>query len=518
MRFADILAFALAVLWQQKMRTVLTTLGVLFGTLVLVISLSAGRGVQDTIARQYARYRELRQIDVYSSYEAAAPDLSKEKLLTEGTMSEAKRERLRDEILRRGQRSGERTSGVQLTPDRLRSLAEIDHVQSVVPPLLRSGQVFFRHKAQAMDSCAAPPDHKELRQRVVAGDFLKAWDGRSAVVTEYLLYRLGIVREADVEGVLGQKLRLEYHSHPNRPNLLLYLFGAGAPGASVPEPQLLEKVIKQLPAAFEKLDLSPAEKDALRKLTQPPPSLAKQGGSDSVSEEFTIAGVLRGPRKDAPRGPSQWWTNDVDVVLPVRTAEELLFRLTEVREEGLGHAVVEVDDVENVKEVTRKINTMGLQASSLGEHIEREQLMFLLIFATMTCMAAVALLVAALGITNTMLMSVLERTREVGILKAVGARDRHIQSIFLVEGALIGVAGGLLGLLLSWAASFPGDAWVRSLVADRFKVELQESVFVFPPWLLVGAPLFACVVTTLAAVYPARRAAKVDPIKTLRHE
>lgn len=93
------------------------------------------------------------------------------------------------------------------------------------------------------------------------------------------------------------------------------------------------------------------------------------------------------------------------------------------------------------------------------EQIEREQFTYKLVFGGTTCVAAVALLVAALGITNTLLMSVLKRTREIGILKAVGARDRHILSIFLVEGALIGVTGGLMGLALSKIAFIQSRHW-----------------------------------------------------------
>jgi putative ABC transport system permease protein len=136
----------------------------------------------------------------------------------------------------------------------------------------------------------------------------------------------------------------------------------------------------------------------------------------------------------------------------------------------------------------------------------------------MTCVAAVALLVAALGIANTMLMSVLERTREIGIMKAVGAGNGHLLCVFLLEGALIGLCGGALGLLFAWGASFPGDAWVRSMVTRDLKIDLQESLFAFPPWLLLTVLLFAVAVTTAAAVYPARRAALVHPVAALRHE
>src|SRR5260370_31793017 len=104
MRVADILSFALSALRQQKMRAVLTTLGVVFGTLVLAVSLLVGRGVQDMIRREWSRHWALRQIDVYSSYEAPKPDLSKKKLLNEVSMNDAKRGRLRQSILRRSYR------------------------------------------------------------------------------------------------------------------------------------------------------------------------------------------------------------------------------------------------------------------------------------------------------------------------------------------------------------------------------------------------------------------------------
>jgi putative ABC transport system permease protein len=161
---------------------------------------------------------------------------------------------------------------------------------------------------------------------------------------------------------------------------------------------------------------------------------------------------------------------------------------------------------------------MGFRAHSSLEFVEQQRLMYLLIFGGMTCVAAVALLVAAIGIANTMLMSVLERTREIGIMKAVGASNGHLQFIFLVEGAIIGLLGGNVGMILAWTASFPGDAWVRSTVSRDLKIELHEPIFVFPAWITATVLLFAVLVTTLAAVYPARRAAKVDPVAALRHE
>jgi putative ABC transport system permease protein len=132
--------------------------------------------------------------------------------------------------------------------------------------------------------------------------------------------------------------------------------------------------------------------------------------------------------------------------------------------------------------------------------------------------AGVALLVSSLGIANTMLMSVLERRREIGIMKAVGAANWQLQALFVLEGGLIGLVGGSLGLLLAWSISFPGDAWVRSMVHRDMKIYLNGSIFAFPGWIGVTVVLFTIGVTIVAALYPAWHAANVDPVSALRHD
>jgi putative ABC transport system permease protein len=519
MRQADLLRLSLSALYQQKLRTLLTMLGVLFGSFVLVFSVSMGRGVQEAIVHEYSRYAGLRQIDVNPNYESSPAAAAEEKIEVTGKMSDEKRKRLRTEILRRERRDTAQTGGAKLTPERLQQLREIPHVASVTPEVnFYSARALLGNKSDNVFVHSAPSDHKLLRDRMIAGSFLSAPDENAAVVTEYLLYRLGITDDAGVQGVLGRKLRLEGGTGANKPYLLLALFNAGRARVEAEEQTLLDKVVKQLPAALERLDLTPAEKDFLKKTLKPPAGNERSQG-DTPTREFTVVGVLRSASEMDPRNNYlNWWTQTVDVVLPVQTATDFFFAVPANREAGLPRAMIEADRSENVKEVTRAIGALGLRTTSLVELIEREQFTYLVLFAVMTCIAGVALLVAALGIINTMLMSVLERTREIGVMKAVGARHGHIQAIFLVEGALIGLTGGLLGLLVAWAVSKPADAWVTSLVASRLQLELHESLFVWPAWLLMGGPVFAAVVTTAAAVYPARRAARVNPIAALRHE
>ena len=518
MRPSDILSLSLWALYQQKLRTLLTTLGVAGGCFVLVFTLAMGRGVQETIVREYSRYAGLRQIDVHPNYQPPTTAEDTEKIEVPGVMSAEKRGRLRQEILRHGTRNREPTAVTRLTPDCLRRLREIPHVKAVVPAVDLAARAALGDRLEDVAVHSAPPDNQHLRARVISGDFLSETTGDAAVVTEYLLYRLGVTDDAAVSGTLGRKIRLEYRTGGYKPHLLLSLFNANRAQVAPAEQDLLDKVIRQLPTALDSLDLSSAEKDFLKKILRPPPEVPRPSSDVAVAREFTIVGVLRGATKDDPREYLDWWTDTVDVVLPVQTATDFFFEAPGFREAGVQRTLVEADRPDDVKEVARQITALGLRANSLVEMIERDQFTYLLLFGVMTCVALVALAVAALGIINTMLMTVLERTREIGVMMAVGANHRHIQAIFLIEGAVIGLFGGLLGLAAAKAVSLPGDAWIRSLAVSRLKIELHDSLFVWPLWLAAGGPLFAILVTTLAAVYPARRAARVNPVVALRHE
>lgn len=515
MRIGDLLHLPLAALWQQKLRTCLTTLGVVFGSFVLAASLSVGQGVQNTIERLSHRNDMLRKIMVSPRWDdgmTAAPD---EVVEVPGEMGVEKRNRIREAL--QVQKRAESTSRSRHLIDtaKFAKLKTLEHVKDVIPIVNMHGKSKLDQQSQGAGIGSAQSDNPDLLKRLVAGRTFDSPSENAVLVSEFLLYRLGIVDEAAQQAAVGKTLTLEFRSQKKGSSFFYFALSKPDDARITPEEQVvIEKIQAQIPSVIDQMQLSPTDQTVLKNAIRGPVSVLPE----TIVTEFKIVGILRLTTVDEEQAP--WDPNRIysEVVLPTTTAVELYFRIPDFAKEGLHQVSVIADDEAEVKSVAMKIKELGLQAHAPLEFIERERLMYLMIFGAMTCVAAVALLVAALGIANTMLMSVLERTREIGIMKAVGAGNGTLQFLFLTEGAFIGVLGGFCGLLLAWGASFPGDAWVRSMVERDMKIELKESIFVFPFWLSAVVIAFSSLVTTLAAVLPARRAARIDPVRALRHE
>jgi putative ABC transport system permease protein len=377
---------------------------------------------------------------------------------------------------------------------------------------------------------AANADNPHFRHRIVAGDYFYSDRERHVVVSEYLLYQWGITDDDAVEEVIGKKLRIEYRPSTQSPRRLLVELRSRDLGLSKDQKQALEKTLKRLLAQSALQGYRDRIAAAVAAAPQGPLAvltafrLARQLSSpQAFSEEFEIVGVMREFIEDLDAedifdlGAGSRSTN-ADVYLPAQTAADLFSRGPGYGGLGFPGAIMTVDREANVRPVSRKVRSMGLRQYSLVEFVQGVRMNLVLVTFVTAFLAAVALLVAALGITNTMIMTVLERTREIGVMKAVGACDGHIRVIFLFEGALIGLLGGGLGVLLGWVASIPGESLARSLLHDQSLPPFRGTLFVFPLWLTLGVPAFAGLVTTLAAFYPAWRATKVNPILALRHE
>lgn len=516
MRFTDLVALAFSALRQQKVRTALTLLGVIIGTFVLLLSLSVGQGVRTAINKEWHRNDQLRRIHVHPIWRVQPEDIPAEELVIKGEMSAARRERLRQAIAQRWRGQTKHDSQKSLTPERLQEMETIEHVESVIPFNQWNGRVHFGKKAITAMTVSAPPDERFYPQRVVAGSFFTADQPHALVVSEYLLYRLGVTDEADVARALGGEVELEYGRQQGNHWSVLALLGGANLRVGPQEEDVLAKIAEQLPAAINHLDLTAEERATLRKVVAHSEK-SRQPPSVTIRERFTLIGVLRDATPEETR--SLWFSiPDADVLVPAATLRDFYFRHPVNREAGVPRVTVLVDNEDHVEAVEERIRALGFGTYSLAVVLKNLRLNVLLISLATTFVALVALVVAGLGITNTLLMSVLERTHEIGVMKAVGARDRHIQMLFLVEGAWIGLLGSLLGLLCGWLASLPGERIAHRLAEQQAKAPFEHSLFAFPWWLVLGVPAFVTLLTMLAAFYPARRAARVNPMTALRHE
>jgi len=214
-----------------------------------------------------------------------------------------------------------------------------------------------------------------------------------------------------------------------------------------------------------------------------------------------------------------------DVFVPPGTADRMkklpitnlwdLFRAPS-GEKGYSLVNVRLTSPEFVEPVKKKIENLGFRTFALIDQFEEFQKGFLFMDMFLFAVGMIAIVVASLGIVNTMVMSILERYSEIGIMKAVGAGDRDIKKIFFFESSIIGAIGGFFGLALGFVVSLVINRVVNYFLARQGFPFVDY--FSFPWWLSLGSIVFAIVVSLVAGIYPAMRAARVNPVVALRHD
>ncbi len=189
--------------------------------------------------------------------------------------------------------------------------------------------------------------------------------------------------------------------------------------------------------------------------------------------------------------------------------------------DGYNMAIVKVADAKNVLDITDTIKNLGYQVYTPASFVQGINSFYVVLQVIFGGVGAIALLVAAIGIANTMAMAILERTREIGLMKAIGATNRDVLSVFLGEAAGIGFIGGLGGVLLGWSAGQILNVLALAYFAGQTAQTggLPPSVAVYTPtWLPVFALVFATLIGLISGLYPALRAATLIPVNALKYE
>ncbi len=221
------------------------------------------------------------------------------------------------------------------------------------------------------------------------------------------------------------------------------------------------------------------------------------------------------------------------IYMPLETVKKLQEKEEELQqsnniqqrasEDGYRRLKIKVNDIENVEEVQKKIKQMGFEAWSKIDGVKSVKEASASIRAFLGAIGAVSLLVAALGITNTMIMAIYERTREIGIMKVIGAAIYDIKRMFLIESAFVGFIGGALGISVSYILSH----FLNSLSSKGNPSGILRAfagagpgskLSVIPLWLALAALGFSTLIGLIAGYFPARRAMKLSALSAIKTE
>lgn len=198
----------------------------------------------------------------------------------------------------------------------------------------------------------------------------------------------------------------------------------------------------------------------------------------------------------------KWWYNDPNIL----------------ETDGYGFAILHTQTINDATRVSSQVEgEMGFQTATLQVFLDQVNRIFSILQVMLSSVGLLALLVASIGIVNTMIMAIYERTREIGILKALGSSNGDVLRMFMVEAGLIGFLGGVVGILSGWGLGL----LLNKLILDYLRQQQVpiDGPFFMVTWELVAAALaFATLVGILAGLYPAFRAARLDPLAALRHE
>jgi putative ABC transport system permease protein len=466
MTIADTIHLAFRNLGQAKLRTALTTMGVSIGIASLAGMVSLGVGLQD---QTVGRFMKSGMFDSITVMPLQTRGLG---FLARGAGAGGRRGALG------GGRDGQRGGGAPaagpdkpnpaLDDDALKRIESLPLVKTVYPNLRVPLELSYGQFSEFSAAAGVPmsAQGEGVFQTLAFGTFFRNETDSACLLTLDLAKRM---TDQDPKSLIGRTVTLSYATIPAG--------GAGLTG--MPS-------IQRVDAKYTVVGI--VERD-------PAPGLGGVAG---------LSGLMIPLAKASAMGASD-----------LGSAQALL-RAATGGKPSYSAVTVKVTQAQSTQDVEDQIKAMGYSAFSLADALQGAKRAFIILDIVLSLIGSIALSVSSLGIVNTMVMSILERTREIGVMKAIGGSDGDIRRIFLIEASTIGLFGGLSGVVLGWAVgriiNFGANIYIRSQGAPAV------DLFSLPFWLIGGAIVFSIVVSLIAGSYPASRAARLDPIQALRHD
>ncbi len=487
MTLRDQIVISMGNLWRMKLRTILTSAGILIAIAAFISMLSFGAGNQAHIEKEFNKLGLFTTMQVYPKTKVNDADT---------------------------------TFYPKLDKSAIERISTIHGVNIVYPydaltVTIRRGDSVMSSKAQALPLSAM---QTKLFSGSLKGNTFTSDSAKQAIISSSVMKNLGI---NSPDSAIGQSIILSVKVSTIDSGLAHIVVDKGT--------SILEHVEK---IEFDSLFRSNYRSKVLREGINEVISRFVNG---FMSAQATTADtlVICGIRETAQNGPSRVGP----VLIPVSTASrfrtsgfsgspmELIssaasgsFSLLGEKydDKTFSQVTVDFDPKVPYKAVKDSIEALGYRTFSFAAEFEEIQQVFFYFDLGLGVIGLLALITASLGIVNTMVMSILERRKEIGILKSLGADDRDIRFLFLVES-------GVIGLLGTWAGIFTG--WVITRIISAIAQHYMEKegiprieLFALPIWLILMATAVGLCVSVAAGLYPASRAAKIDPVEALRND
>lgn len=548
MNIRDTIWMSVHNLWSRKGRTLLNLSGVVVSCVLLFLTLAGTRGARDGILDIMNASEQTKRFMIIESYDRSAkvPD---EALVLPAGVSKDRHDRLLDQLEKHWR--DKNAKRIRLDHDLMKQLRSIEQVQSIVwqnPVRCTFTWLNDAPKGEASGAKKQKPTSGSLigidpldtraSNRLIMGEMVSPSDKQGVMVDEVTAYNLGFKTDEDLDRLIGLEIEVRCALGKTAPNPAAG-FLAGIENLLAPETiQSLRRVTEQL----DRTDLSDSEKAAIRDamkrlpIDKPPNDSIKNPEAVASSETKTISddvqmdskgnrilvrkgivrGILKQPDDDDLFGFLQFTglQRRANLYVHHHVTEEIYSRRDGFK--GYWSVAGSVSDVADLKETIEQIEVLGLRTRSALGIVEKVEEEVEKIRMAAGALALVILIVSAIGICNTMIVAVLERTPEFGIMKSVGAEDRHVLNLVLLEGLITGVIGATIAVAVSLGVAELVSEIARAWIEDRLKGSFTQPVFRFHPIDGVIVFMVAAVMCILASALPARRAAKMDPIAAMK--
>lgn len=469
MKIPDLTELALRNLRESVLRNSLTTVGISVGVASLVAMLSLGTGLQQLFSQRLAKSGLFDTVFVSSRRDLRSMGREEE---------------------RKGPTPGE--SRVLDEPAR-QEMERLANVSEAYPDIRFVTELRYEDKPHLTMISALPLSAK-------AND---AFDGMQGSFFSSDTGAEVLLQKSFAEELLGKTPPL----------------GAAEPSVAELAKPLLGK---ELTMRYAQRQAAPSTQPPLRSDGATSADDSVEGAAYSVvsrEQKLRIVGIAD-LDPETMRGPTR-----AKVFLPLGLAESLhVMQPTDLREISraatdqpvYSSISVRVKNPAQVQAVEDAIKKMGFNTFSILDASNSLRQVFRVLYAFLGIFGSLALTVASIGIVNTLVMAILERRREIGIMKAIGASDGDIKKLFFAEAGAMGILGGIVGVVLGWAIgqiiNFGTNIWLKSQSLP------SEHFWVVPLWLVVFSIVFAFLVSLVSGLYPAARAARLDPVQALRYE